>query len=154
MDRSSRSTALTCCKLSKPDPGQLVLVVMEMQEPRARDRRECPHRLEVRLTLELDGAGKAANGPGLEPFPYQREQARRIADDVREQPIHAPHRSWVDRKGAFEALFDVGQARDRGIESRLVDAEHLRAEPLQHPGPAARAGAEIDAEIAGTGASV
>src|SRR5688500_8382058 len=108
MDRSSSSTVLTCCKLSKPDPGQLVLVVMEMQEPRARDRREFPHRFEIRLALELDGAGKAANGPCLEPFPDQREQARRIADDVREQPIHASDRPRVERKGAFVALLDVG----------------------------------------------
>ena len=42
-----------------------------------------------------------------------------------------------------------GSAAMRGIERRLVDADHARAQFLQHPAPAAGAAAEIEAELAG-----
>src|SRR5262249_47183713 len=50
--------------------------------------------------------------------------------------------------GAFLPAFDVGQCGDAGIERSLVDAEDVRAELLQHEGPASRAAAEIDAALA------
>src|SRR5207249_4154415 len=69
-------------------PGQLVLVVEQVAELRARDGGEAPGGLVIGRTLELDGADKMPAGSGGEPALDQRLQPRRIADDVRKQPIH------------------------------------------------------------------
>ena len=49
---------------------------------------------------------------------------------------------------------DAGQRRHRGIERRLVDGDDPGAQLGQHPAPAAGAGAEVEAELAGCRAPI
>ena len=45
-------------------------------------------------------------------------------------------------------VLEPGQRGDARIERRLVDADDTRAGAVQNPAPAARAGTEIETEIA------
>src|SRR5438132_9652151 len=51
---------------SQTDPRQLVLVVVQVQQPGSRNGRKLLHALDVGRALEFDRAGKAADGAGLE----------------------------------------------------------------------------------------
>src|SRR3954463_508423 len=101
--------------------------------------------------LELDRADEAPAGPGRQPTLDERQQPRRIAHDIAEQPIHGPDRSRVKREGALTPVLDAGHPRDRGVERRLVNTDNARAHLRQSPAPPAGAAAEIEAEIAGAG---
>src|SRR5262249_59121397 len=57
------------------------------------------------------------------------------------------NRARIEREGAFASIFDAGEIGEARIERRLVDADNTRSQPLQHPGPAAGTGAEIDATL-------
>src|SRR5713226_5237314 len=69
------------------DPGQLVLVVVEMAQGRAGDRGEARGNPMIGLALELDRADKAAAGTGEKPALDEREEPCRIARDIAEEPI-------------------------------------------------------------------
>lgn len=68
-------------------PGQFVLVVVQMHEARAGNGGKGGRRGVVRLALELQGADEVACAARIEPAADQCQQTRRIADDVREEPI-------------------------------------------------------------------
>src|SRR5258707_4899713 len=101
----------------------------------------------VGFALELDRADKTPAGPGVEPAFDQRQEPRRIAHDIREQPIDRPDRARVEGEGALAAVLDAGEPRHLGRERRLVDADHPRTDLRQGPAPAARAAAEVEANL-------
>src|SRR5437868_1172801 len=129
-------------------PGQLVLVVEQVAQLRARDRGEAAGYLVVGRTLEFDRADEVAAGSGGKPALDQRQKPRRIAHDIREQPIDRSDRMRVERESALLPMLDAGDAGDFGGERRLVDADHPRADLLQCPAPAAGARSEIETGLA------
>src|SRR5450432_2209216 len=72
---------------SDPDPGQLVLVVREVHQARARDGGEATRGFVVGLALEFQGADEVPASPGGEPGLDQAIEPLGIADDVRDEPI-------------------------------------------------------------------
>lgn len=122
-----------------------MLVVVEVHEPRPGDRGKARGDSVVGWTLELDGADEVAAGPGGQPALDQAEETGRIAGDVGEQPVGG---KGLQREGAGAARLDIGERGDGGGERRLVDRDDAGAEPGQDPAPAARTGAEIDADLA------
>src|SRR6476646_11622527 len=98
-----------------------------MHEARAGDRGEAARRLRVGRALELDRAKIAPAGAGFEPSLDQPVEPRRIAYDIREQPIDRAERMRLEREGADLAVIEPGQRRDARIERRLVDADDARA---------------------------
>src|SRR5262249_53062071 len=87
-------------------PGQLVPVVEEMAQLGAGDGGEAASRGVVGLALELDRADIPAAGVGGEPALDQRQEAGRVANDVREEPVDRPDRVRVERKGALLPVLD------------------------------------------------
>src|SRR4029077_4882993 len=90
---------------------------------------------------------EASNRTGGKPSLHQCQQALWVADDVGEQPIDRSDGMRIEREGAFAPILDAGKASKARIERRLVDADDARAQPLQHPAPAAGTGGEIDAAL-------
>ena len=86
--------------------------------------------------------------PRFQPALDQLQQLRRIADDIARQPIDRPDVLRLQCEGAHGAVVDAGQGGDLRNQRRPVDGDDPRAQGLQHPAPAARAGAEIQAEFA------
>src|SRR5271169_5852014 len=99
----------------------------------------------VRRALELEGTHETVAAPGGKPALDQRQEPRRIAHDIRKQPVDRADRARIEGEGALEPVLDPGQARDIGRQRRLVDADDMRPHALQSPAPAARAAAEIEA---------
>jgi hypothetical protein len=60
-------TKIRCTSLADFDPGQLVLVVKEMAQLRARDGGQTAGGLMIRLALELDRADETAAGSAGKP---------------------------------------------------------------------------------------
>src|SRR5437660_3823916 len=92
-------------------PGQLVLVVEQVAQLRARDRGEAAGGLVVGRTLEFDRADKVSAVSGREPALDQRQEPRRIAHDIGKQPIDPADRTRVEREGALLPMLDAGEAR-------------------------------------------
>src|ERR1700722_2388454 len=67
--------------LSQLEPGQLMLVVMEVQQPRSRDGGERRRALEVGRARKLKWADNSADVPAREPFLHQPEEPFRIANN-------------------------------------------------------------------------
>src|SRR5690349_14823550 len=88
------------------DPGQLVLVVEEVHEPRAGDCGEVPRRLVVGRALELDGAYEAPARPRGDPGLDEAKEARGVADDVAEEPIDGPKGAGIGSEGALDTVLD------------------------------------------------
>ena len=124
-----------------------MLVAGKMQQTAARDGRKGPRRLVVGPGLELERADHVAAGIGGQPFPHGLQQAVRVADHVREQPVHLAHMARLKAEAAAQAVVDAGHGRHLGRQPGLVHAEHAAAQPPQHPGPAARRGAQVDAQF-------
>src|SRR5260370_6207185 len=113
----------------KPCPGELVLVVVEVQQPRARKGGEAARGLVVRGTLELERADEATAGTGVEPALDQPKKPRRVAHHVREQPIDRPERAGIESEGALLPHLDAGHGGDGGVERRRDNADHPRTQP-------------------------
>ena len=103
----------------------------------------------VGRALELDRAEHPAARARRQPLAHQPEQALGVTRHVAEQPVDLAERARGEGERALQPVLDAGQRRDPRVERRLVDADHARAELMQRPGPAARAGAEVEAELAG-----
>src|SRR4051794_6788109 len=86
----------TSGRLPPPDPGELVLVVVEMQQTRARDRGEALCRRMIRLALEFERADEVAHQTRHQPALDQRQQPRGIADDIAEEPVDGPDLGGVE----------------------------------------------------------
>src|SRR5690349_12713274 len=125
-----------------------MLVVVEVHEARPRNGGETSGCLMVGLPLELQRAYEAPASPRRQPALHQRKQTRRVTDNVREEPIYPSDTLWFEAKCTFLPHFDHRERRYARIERRLVNADDLGAQPLQHPGPATRAAAEIEAALA------
>src|SRR6185369_8055394 len=93
----------------QPDPGQLMLVVVEMEQARARDRGEALGARQIGLALEFERADEVSRQPGGKPALDEGEQPRGIADDVAEEPVHGPDLGGVEGEGAGPADLDAGE---------------------------------------------
>src|SRR5579859_7983975 len=98
--------------------------------------------------LELESADEASAGAGLEPALDEPQEPCRVTDHVREQPIDRSECLRIEREGALAPHVHPGHGRDGGIERRLVDADHPRAQHREHPGPAPGAATEIETALA------
>src|SRR6202022_840005 len=96
------------------DPGQLVLVVKEMAQLRARDGGKAAGGLMIRLALELDRADETAAGAGGEPALDERQEAGRIAYDIRKEPVAPPDLARVERERALQPGPDPRKECDPG----------------------------------------
>src|ERR1700722_18745159 len=105
-----------------------MFVVVQMHQSRTWDCCKFGHDIEISRSLKFDGADKAPHRSGRKPFADEREQALRIAGDIRDQPVDAAKTLWPEREGALATVGHAGQARDVRIERCLIDAEHPRAE--------------------------
>ena len=92
----------------------------------------------IGFALELDRADEIAAGPGGEPALDQRQEPRRVADDIRKQPIDRADRARVEREGAVQPVLDPGQARDCRRQRRLVDADDMRPQCAARPSSSRR----------------
>src|SRR6266404_3216947 len=101
-------TKIPCTMLPDFDPGQLVLVVKEMAQLRARDGGETAGGLMIGLALELDRADETAAGAGAEPALDESQEPLRITHDIREQPVDRSDPARVKREGALEPVLDPG----------------------------------------------
>ena len=117
------------------DPGQLVLVVVEMQRAASPGSRRSGGRSSWSVApWNLSVQTKLAPGAGREPALDQREQPRRVADDVGEQPIDLAERARDRaRRRSRGGISTPGSAAISRRERRLVDADHARAQPLAAP---------------------
>ena len=70
----------------------------------------------VGFALELDRADKAAAGAGGEPSLNERQEPRRIAHDIREQPIDRSDRVRIECEGA---LAPVGLKLSMAVRERI-----------------------------------
>src|SRR6516164_6387755 len=138
-------------RLSPGRPEGSLVIASQMAKPRARNGSKAVGGRVIGLALELDRTNEAAAGPGGEPALDECQEPRRIAHDIREQPVDWPDRARVEREGALVPVLDLGQTRDRGRERRFVDADDMRPHPLEGPAPAARAAPEIEASLARAG---
>src|SRR6516165_11195455 len=128
-------------------PGQLVLVVKQMPQLRARNGGKAARDLVLGRPLKFDRADKIAAGRGGAPAFHEGQEPSRVADDIREQPVDRADRTRIEREGAVEAVLNLGQSRDRGRQRRLVDADHMRTHALQCPAPAAWTAAEVETPL-------
>src|SRR5262245_37952759 len=101
--------------------------------------------------LELESADEVSGEARRQPALHQGEQARRIADDITEQPVDPTDIARVEREGAHLPKLHPRQGGDLGHQRRLVNADDAGAQRLQRPGPAAGAATEIEAALARTG---
>src|SRR5437763_14461334 len=122
--------------LGELDPGQLVLVVKEVAQPRAGDRGEARRGGMIGVALELDRADKTAAGARSEPALDQSQRPGRVADHVGEQPIDRADSAGIERESALGDVFDPGKPCHLGRERRLVDADDSSAQSRQRPAPA------------------
>ena len=132
-------------------PGQLVLVVKQVAQLRPGNGGETAGGGMIGFALELDRADEIAAGPGGEPALDQCQEPRRVADDIRKQPIDRADGGWIEREGAVRPVLDPRQARDCRRQRRFVDADDMRPHALQGPAPAAGADAEIETPLARPG---
>ena len=124
-----------------------MLVAGKMQQTAARDGRKGPRRLVVGPGLELERADHVATGIGGQPFPHGLQQAVRVADHVREQPVHGSGMAGIKGETAADAVAHAGHVIHLRGEWGFVDAENLRAEAGEHPCPAAGGRTQIKAQI-------
>lgn len=106
----------------------------------------------VRLGLEFEGAHEVAAAPQLDPAADDLIQLVRVADHVREQPVHGSGMAGIKGETAADAVAHAGHVIHLRGEWGFVDAENLRAEAGEHPCPAAGGRTQIKAQIAGAGA--
>ena len=81
-------------------------------------------------------------------MPQICQKPRRVADDVREQPIDGADGVRIERESALGDVLDTGAPHYLGRERRLIDADDPCAQSRQDPAPAAGAAAEIEAHRA------
>jgi len=140
--------------LGTAHPGQLVLVVVKMNNRAAGNSREALRRLEVRasdVALHLDRADEILAKAGGEPFFDPLMELGRVAGDVAEKPVHLAYVLRLQCENVAAQEIDAGHVGDALFQRRRVDGQHARAKPRQRPGPAAGARAGVEAALAGRG---